>query len=487
MSYKHGIYTSEVPTSLIPPVTVNSALPIFLVTAPVNLAKDPYNVTNEPKLCYSYQEAVEHFGFSMKSEIWDNYTVCQAIYSQFALYGVAPMVIVNVLDPKEHKEDIETNVTFDRFTHILEIDGVLIDSVKIKKDEISYYEAGEDYTLSFNNDGYVVISIYANSGITENSELNIELAKLRPDLVDEYDIIGGYNNVTGKNEGLELVNEIYSRFRLVPGQLVAPKYSSNPSVAAVMETKASNINGHFKCIALNDIPTKNGDEYLRYTDVPMWKNQNNYISNRQINCYPMLQLGEQFFYYSTQLAGLIAWIDSKNDGIPYESPSNKNLKMNGLIYEDGTPLILQNEQANYLNGEGIVTAINFSNGFTAWGNRTGVYPSNTDVKDSFIPVRRMFDWIANTIVLTFWNKIDYPLTKRNIYSIVDSINIWLNGLTSREYILGGKVEFVQEDNPTNDLIDGTVRFKVMITPPTPMREIEFILEYDPGYLQTLFG
>ena len=45
----------------------------------------------------------------------------------------------------------------------------------------------------------------------------------------------------------------------------------------------------------------------------------------------------------------------------------------------------------------------------------------------------------------------------------------------------------ETENPTHDLMDGISRFHVYVTPPSPNREIEFILEYDPTYIQTLFG
>ena len=44
-----------------------------------------------------------------------------------------------------------------------------------------------------------------------------------------------------------------------------------------------------------------------------------------------------------------------------------------------------------------------------------------------------------------------------------------------------------DENPTTDLIDGIIRFHVYVTPPAPAREIDFIVEYDPQYLETLFA
>ena len=71
--------------------------------------------------------------------------------------------------------------------------------------------------------------------------------------------------------------------------------------------------------------------------------------------------------------------------------------------------------------------------------------------------------------------------------MLDSVNIWLNGLAARQYILGGRVEFLETENSNLDLMDGILRFHLYVTPPSPNREIDFILEYDPEYLSTLFA
>ena len=43
------------------------------------------------------------------------------------------------------------------------------------------------------------------------------------------------------------------------------------------------------------------------------------------------------------------------------------------------------------------------------------------------------------------------------------------------------------DNPTSDLLSGKVRWHVYVSPPQAGRELVFILEYDPAYLNTLFA
>ena len=501
---RHGVYISEAPTPILPPVQVDSAMPVAFITAPVHLASNPYAVTNQPKLCFTNNEAVATFGFSRRPEIWNNYTACEMIFSQFSLYGVAPIVLVNVLDPAIHN-DIITNKkqNLDGYSLVLSteydtdayipVEGILLDTITVTSYEGNVYEQGTHYTLSFNNNGHVVVTAMegVTDGISENEQLEFNYTKLAPEKVDSWDIIGGYDIETDRNLGLALVDDIFPLFRRVPGLLLTPQFSSDPVVAAIMETKAANINGHFRCPSLNDIPTMiaDGNGNLakhRYTDVPAWKNQNNYTSPAQFNGYPKVRLGELIFNFSTQMAGLIGRTDFENRGVPYNSPSNKNMRINGLCYENGDEVILNNPKANFLNGQGIVTAINFTNGWVGWGNRTGAYPMNTDVKDNMIPIRRMFMWIGNTIILTFWRKIDFPLTRRTIETIVDSINIWLTGLVAQEFILGGRVEFLTDDNPTTSIIDGAVKFRVSISPPPPLEEAEFILQYDPAYLANLF-
>ena len=479
MTYQHGVGTTEVQTSIVPPANTSAGLPVVFGTAPVNLAVNPAPA-NKPILCYTYKEAVEAFGYS---DDWDSYTLCEFIYSHFALFSAAPVVLVNVLDHSDHKTEVPSEtVALTAGEGKLKELGILIDTVEIKN-ETTPYVRSVDYTIGFDEEGYIVINAIEDGAITGES-VTATYTKLNPSAVTAGEIIGGVDNTTGAKEGLELVNEVFPRFRLVPGQILAPGWSDDATVAAVMRAKASNINGHFKAISLEDVPT---DTVKKYSDVAAWKNDNNYTSTFETVCWPKVKLGDKQFHLSTQLAGIICKTDSENEDIPYVSPSNKSLQANGATLADGSEVVLGPEEAAYLNGQGIVTALNFIGGWKAWGNRTGCYPAVTDPKDAFIPIRRMFNWIGNTLILTFWSKIDNPANRRLIDTVIDSANIWLNGLAARGFILGGRVKFLQEENPTTDLMDGILRFHVYVTPPSPAREINFMIEYDPQYLAGLFA
>ena len=174
-------------------------------------------------------------------------------------------------------------------------------------------------------------------------------------------------------------------------------------------------------------------------------------------------------------------------GTPCESASNKTLQTDGLVLEDGTEVLLDLVKANYLNSQGIITGLNFIGGFVSWGNETACYPANTDVTDYFYNVSRMFQWVGNSIILSMWSKVDRNLRPRLVESITESLNIWLNGLTAEERILGGRIEFLEEENPVTDLMAGIAHFHVFLTPCSPAKELDFVLEYDISYLETLFA
>jgi phage tail sheath protein FI len=117
-----------------------------------------------------------------------------------------------------------------------------------------------------------------------------------------------------------------------------------------------------------------------------------------------------------------------------------------------------------------------------WGNESACFPANTDVKDYFYCISRTVGWVSNSLILTYWSKLDGKLNRRLIDNIVDSVNIWLNGLSSEEKILGGRIEFREEDNSLTNLMSGKAVFHIFLTPPSPAKELEFVLEYDADYV-----
>ena len=310
-----------------------------------------------------------------------------------------------------------------------------------------------------------------------------------PSLVSAADIIGGVDAATGKKTGLELIAEMFPRFRIVPGSILAPRFSEDAAVAVSMSAKATGINGLFRALALADVPT---DKAPYYTGVPEYKERNNLTSENLVVCWPRIALGERIYHISTQLTGRMSLTDSDNGNSPHVSPSNKQAFMDRAVTVDASGTVAEEvwlglDENNYLNGQGIVTVSNFDGGWKFWGNRTGCYPSNTDPKDAFIPIRRFMNWYQNTFILTYFSQVDSPITKRFIERILKSEQIRLDGFTSRGIINGGRISYQSDENPLTDVMDGLLRFHLWLSPPPPARSIEGIFEFDPTYLEALFG
>lgn len=175
-----------------------------------------------------------------------------------------------------------------------------------------------------------------------------------------------------------------------------------------------------------------------------------------------------------------------------EVKNNSTLLAAGSDYtaahaEDGTEVLLDQQQASdVLNANGVITAIN-ANGFKLWGNNMAAYPSTTDPKDRWLAVRRFFDWDGNSFIRTYMQKVDKPGNKRLIQSIVDSQNIIGNGYVARDYCAGYRVEFRSDENPVTNLLNGHLTVHTFLAPYIPAEYIENIREYDVDALQAAFG
>lgn len=465
----HGVYVSEQATSVSTPVVADSGVPFVVGAAPVQSAASPA-AAGVPVLCTSWAEAVEKLGYS---EDWGSYPLCEFMYSHFQLFGCQPVIMCNVLDVADMKEAVAaSDVALTDHKAKLSIAAIDDENLVVKPagGAGEAYVKDTDYSTYYDGE-FLVIEVLSDGKAYAAEHVNVAYNKVKPDSVDD----------TAVATGMESIEQCLTTLGIVPDLICAPGHSQSSVVAAVMATKAGGINGMFQAKALIDIDSSSAGA-TSYTTAITEKSGNNFVDVDEVTCWPMLKLGDYKFHMSTQLAGLIAQVDTGNGGCPYESPSNKNFQCDAMVLEDGTEVNLTLAQANILNDNGIVTALNFMGGWCAWGNYTACYPSNTDVKDYFIPVSRMFGWVGNTLIQTFWSKLDKPMNRRLIDTIMDTANIWLNGLVGSGYLLGARAEMVDSENPLTDLMAGIIKIHIYMTPPSPAQEIDFILEYDTSYV-----
>ena len=227
MSYKHGIEVAEKATSLKTPLSTEYAAQVIFGTAPVNLAEYPEKAVNTPIMANSFEEAKAALGYS---EDWKNYTLCQSMDASYNLFQVSPVIFVNVLDPERHVKELEEmTVPVSNGQAIVASIGILLKDLTVKmatETRTGSAEVGaaaaagnpveltvdEDYLASFNDSGYLVVTILSSGAGSEAQELIISGKVLAPDLVTEEDLIGAYDSVTGKETGLEVLRQVYPRF-----------------------------------------------------------------------------------------------------------------------------------------------------------------------------------------------------------------------------------------------------------------------------------
>lgn len=473
--YYHGVRVKEEGIDTASPIVGTAGLQVVFGTAPVNLIDNPESAVNTPIVCQTLQDAQEKLGYS---DDFVSYTLCQSMYACFRAFAVAPVVFINVLDPTKHKkENPEKEYAVINGQVFTEEKGILKNSVVVKNEEETL-TANEDYLLTFDSAGNLVITMISEK-TSSVSVVKVKSESIAPEAVTADDIIGGYDAVTGKEYGLEVIRQVYPRTGMTSGLILAPGWSHKPEVAAVMITKCEEINGVFMAECVLDLDT---ELVKKYTDVETYKTENGYEDPHAIVVWPKTMVESYQIYYSAIYGAMIAYTDAENDDVPNISPSNLLVRVTAAVLEDGTEVFMDRQQASMLNGIGVVTLL-YESGWRAWGNNTSAYPQTTELKDRWICCRRMFSWMANSLIVTYRDKVDSPANYRLIESICDSENIRLNSYVSAGKLAGGRIEYNEEENSVENVLNGQVIFHIYIAAFTPAEDVVFILKFDPALLE----
>ena len=473
-NYKHGIETEEMQTPLSTPLEGTAGLQVVFGISPVNLADDPAASLNTPVKIEKFEDAEAVLGYS---DDWDTYPMCANMYASFKMFNISPVIYVNVLDPSKHtKDNEETSVEVSNMQAVYNVEGVLLDSITVKKDSAALTK-GTDYIVSM-VDGRPVIALLSGGSAAEAESLTISSKSIDPSKVTKTDIIGGYDALTGKETGMECLRQVYVLHQMVPGIILAPGWSHDPEVAAAMQAKTDYLNEVFQTFAAIDIDT---DQAKVYTKVEEIKDQTGINSNNAVALWPMVSIDGKKAYYSAVWAAMAAYTDAQNGDRPYKSPSNELIGITATVLQDGTEIRMDTSQAAVLNGAGIVTAIN-DDGWRSWGNNTACYPTNQDPKDRWICCRRMMIWYRVHFIRQYKSKVDNPYDSVLVDDLVDSENVYLNGLTSSGYIAGGVISYDEAENTTEDIMNGHVTFQTRIAFWTPAEYIKNNIVFDPDIL-----
>ena len=475
MSYKHGIEVIENKTSFPNPLSTRYGVQVVLGTAPVNLAEKPYEMANKPVKAANFEEAAKLLGYS---EDWDKYTLCESMYASFKVFQVSPVIFINVLDANKHSKDVSES-SYQVVSHqvILKDPGILKDTVKINAlqgGEDKPLSENEDFIMDFDDSGNLVITLLSTGSAYGAEEVKASFKVIAPDMVKEEDLIGFYNVETGEETGMEVLRQIYPKYGLVPGVLLAPGWTVKPNIGAALQAKCEGISGIFRTMCLLDLDTKKAK---KYTDCLIVKKEMGYDEEHSIVLWPKVTKDGKLYSYSAVYGAMMSYYTVINGDVPYVYPSNKLLNVDGSVLHDDTEILLDQVQAGELNGSGIVTAFH-DNGWKSFGNNTGCYPSNTDPKDRWIGCRRMFDFVANYFITVYRTKLDEGMNKRMVDDIINSFNIWGNSLMAAGMCAGLYAEYRKDENTISDILAGHMKVRIHFAPYTPAEYIQAIEEFD---------
>lgn len=473
MSLNHGINTYKSDTEVVALKTAGVGIPLFVGAWPCHTAG---GFTGKPQLVMGFDEAKKLGGYSTE---WRNaakapkWNLCQAMYSQFKLFGMRPAIFYNIFDPSKHKVAVtDTEVSVEE--HVATIPGDAInDTALVVKADSKTLVKDTDYEVFYKDDKCFIELIEGGASYAVN-KLTVSYNAANPDAITASDV----------EEAIEKVERCKSLFGIVPDLICCPGWSQTPSVAAVMAAKAPNINGLFKGKAVVDIDTDAINGADTYSKTLEWKNKNGYTDENMIVCWPLAKVGDYIFDMSVIACGVMARVDSTNEDCPYESPSNTNNKITGLCDKNGNEIDLTVQEADFVSySGGIVTSLNFD-GWVLWGNYTGCWPANSDISRCFICTNRMMDFVCNSFLNTYWANLDRPLSRVRMDAIVNSFNSWLRGLTREEKLYGGKIQYLPSANDTADIVAGKIRLDTGIASPVPSQRIDMYAEYDVEYLKS---
>lgn len=470
--YKHGIQTSRKAAEPQSPAKSPENAVVVIGTAPINTADVP--AVNEPVLASKKSDAVAAMG---TTEEFDKYTIPHSIYAHFHKFGAAPVVFINVLDPANpaHQTAVASKeLTVESGQAVIEDAGILLEKLQVS-DQDTVLTVGADYVASFDENGYVVIAATDTGQMAGLSQITVTYSRLKPEGVTDADIIGGVDE-DGVRTGLELLDEIYPRFGVVPTILTAPGFSRKASVAAALEAKAQLIYGLTNGIAIVDLDSGSSGA-LKKEDVAKQKSKTVVSSRWNVAVWPMVQVDGYRIWQSAQAAALMQMAAVKNGGIPSESPDNLEYMIEGLCLEDGTSVRMTMDDVNdYLNRYGVCSALKLPE-WKFWGSNTAAYPASRKAIDRWIKSVTMLNFMENRFKLDYAPSIGRNASAKKINDIVDQFNLFLNSL-SPDHLSGAEIVFDIDENDMASMQEGHYKFHTRYADWGPLEFIENEFEYD---------
>lgn len=468
MAYKHGAY-GQIDESRVSDAKQADVVAAYIGTAPINLIRGyaDANLVNMPIKLTNMADVQSKVGYS---DDWASFTLCEAFAEHFdnTVGNVGPIYIVNVLDPDANKsaEATTKELSFVNQRAEFESTDIILDTFAIAD-----MAEGVDYTLEYNYaKGTVVVKLL---GEPAAAAVSCSFYTVDASAVDYSDIIG-QTTADGQYTGLCAMSLLYQYHNAVLNMLAAPGWSHIPAVYKAMVSTVQKLNGHWDGFVNADIPLEDseGNAINTIEKAIQWKTDNGYTSEYSKAYWPKVKDGSgRVFHLSTVGQATMLRVDVSHDGVPFESPSNKEIMATKQYFgPDSKSNGFDQQTGNSLNEKGITTACFWGGQWVLWGPHTAayIYNGSMDARAIFDVNLRMLMYITNSFQLDHGTEIDSPMTPQDKDTILNFEKQKLDTLSGVGALIGTPtVEFLETDNSTTDMMNGDFvwRFAVTNTPP----------------------
>lgn len=468
MAYKHGAY-GEITASKVTSAKQADVVAAYIGTAPINLIRGyaDANLINMPIKIANMSDTQNKLGYS---DDWESFTLCEAFAEHFdnTIGNVGPIYVVNVLDPDAHRSTAKTtkDLTFTNQRAEFESSDIILDTFAIA-DKVE----GVDYSLEYNFvKGTVIVKLLKND---VSASLQSSFYTVDAETVETSDIIG-QATADGQYTGLYAMLLLYQYHNAVLNMLAAPGWSQIPEVYKAMVSIVQKLNGHWDAFVNADIPLEDskGAKIDTIEKAIKWKTDNGFTSEFSKVYWPKVKDGTgRVFHLSTAGQATMLRVDLEHDGIPFESPSNKQIMATCQYFGAGSKNYGFDQQTgNSLNEKGITTACFWGGQWVLWGPHTAAFTYNgsMDARAIFDVNLRMLMYITNSFQLDHGTEIDSPMTPQDKDTILNYEKQKLDTLTGIGALIGTpSVEFLETENSLTDMMNGDFvwNFDVTNTPP----------------------
>ena len=245
--FQHGTSYKEMPSGL--KIFAETQTPTVIVgTGTINMGD--MNCVNKPILIQNSKDAATYFGGANNIK---GFTINEALYLAFNVYNVKPIIVINVLNPEEHKTaHNEEEIIVKDFKATLEKTGIINDeNLIVKNNETSVVIQKEKYICSFDDEGKLTIKL-ANTE-TSIKKIDVSYNFLDVSKLKETDVIGSIDPQTLEAKGLECLKEIFPNYSMIPSCVVAPDFAT-AKIRVALDAKAAVINDKWVSMSIPEMP-----------------------------------------------------------------------------------------------------------------------------------------------------------------------------------------------------------------------------------------